>query len=81
MRNFEQAVVDGYANTYAIWLKAEADIPSDLEWQFGFRIPKALLEAHMASVTNPKKRRSKEVSQSTMQQDRIEQIHPVLTQD
>lgn len=73
MRNFEQAVVDGYATTYALWLEAEADIPSDLEWQFGFRIPKVLREAHMVSVTSPKKSRSKEMSKSTM--------HPVLTQD
>ena len=73
MTNFEQAVVDGYATTYALWLTAEADIPSDLKWQFEFRIPKALREAHMSSVTNPKKRRSKEMSKSAM--------HPVLTQD
>lgn len=50
MANFEQAVADGYTTTYALWLTPEADIPSYLEWQFGFRIPKALCETHMTSV-------------------------------
>ncbi|RFN44087.1 hypothetical protein FIE12Z_11697 [Fusarium flagelliforme] len=49
--NFKQAVADRFKTRYTLWLTAEADIPSDLEWQFGFRIPKALDETHMASVT------------------------------
>jgi hypothetical protein len=46
--SFKQAVADEHAPTHALWLTAEADIPPDLEWQFGFRIPKALGEAYMA---------------------------------
>ena len=78
--NFEPAVVDGYAITYELWLIAEADISSDLEWQFGFWIPKALGETHVVSVIKSKKGRSKEMLKLTMQQYRSEQMHPALTQ-
>ncbi|GKU07170.1 unnamed protein product [Fusarium langsethiae] len=50
--SFKQAVADEHAPTYALWLTAEADIPADLEWQFGFRIPKALGEALIAGDRN-----------------------------
>ncbi|CAF3482693.1 unnamed protein product [Fusarium graminearum] len=46
--SFKQAVTNEQAPTYALWLTAEADIPADLEWQFGFRIPKSLGEVHIA---------------------------------
>ncbi|CAM1509169.1 Fc.00g029080.m01.CDS01 [Cosmosporella sp. VM-42] len=37
---FKQAVADEHATAHALWLTAEADIPNDLEWHFGFAIPK-----------------------------------------
>ncbi|RKK15215.1 hypothetical protein BFJ66_g12616 [Fusarium oxysporum f. sp. cepae] len=46
--HFKQAVADEHAPTHALWLSAEADIPPDLEWYFGFRIPKGLGETYMA---------------------------------
>ncbi|KAG8670167.1 hypothetical protein FPOAC2_09512 [Fusarium poae] len=45
--SFKQAVADEQAPTYALWLTAEGGIPADLEWQFGFRIPKALGESRI----------------------------------
>ncbi|KAL4727656.1 hypothetical protein ACLX1H_004341 [Fusarium chlamydosporum] len=46
--NFKQAVAGDHAPTHALWLTAEADVPPDLEWQFGFRIPEALGVAYLA---------------------------------
>ncbi|KAF4465792.1 hypothetical protein FALBO_7366 [Fusarium albosuccineum] len=36
---FKQAVADEHAPAHALWLTAEAEVPQDLEWHFGFRIP------------------------------------------
>ncbi|KAM0500031.1 hypothetical protein ACHAP8_005169 [Fusarium lateritium] len=46
--SFKQAVADEHAPAYTLWLTAEGDIPADLEWQFGFRIPKTSGEARIA---------------------------------
>ncbi|KAF5017637.1 hypothetical protein F66182_10423 [Fusarium sp. NRRL 66182] len=51
--HFKQAVADEHAPTHALWLTAEADVPPDLEWHFGFRIPKGLGEAYMAGGNKP----------------------------
>ncbi|KAK7418089.1 hypothetical protein QQZ08_011376 [Neonectria magnoliae] len=36
---FKQAVADEYASANALWLTAEGEISSDLDWHFGFTIP------------------------------------------
>ncbi|KAF5661317.1 hypothetical protein FHETE_8551 [Fusarium heterosporum] len=45
---FKQAVADEHAPTHVLWLTAEADVPPDLEWYFGFRVPKGSGEAYLA---------------------------------
>ncbi|RGP72710.1 hypothetical protein FLONG3_6718 [Fusarium longipes] len=61
--SFKHAVADEYASTHALWLTAEADVPTDLAWQFGFSIPKALGETSMAgnrkSEENQKREKEK----------------------
>lgn len=41
---FKQAVADEHDAAHALWLTAEADIPNDLDWHFGFTIPKQPVE-------------------------------------
>ncbi|KAF4453217.1 hypothetical protein F53441_4090 [Fusarium austroafricanum] len=58
--HFKQAVADEHAPTHALWLTAEADVPPDLEWYFGFRIPKGLGEAYMAGGNKPEEKPKQE---------------------
>ncbi|KAH7263541.1 hypothetical protein BKA59DRAFT_60452 [Fusarium tricinctum] len=51
--HFKRAVADEHAPTHALWLTAEADVPPDLEWYFGFRVPKGLGESYMAGGNKP----------------------------
>ncbi|KAJ4269598.1 hypothetical protein NW762_001265 [Fusarium torreyae] len=60
--HFKQAVADEHAPTHALWLTAEADVPADLEWHFGFRIPKGLGEAYMAGGNKPEEKTKQEKS-------------------
>ncbi|KAH7146432.1 hypothetical protein EDB81DRAFT_492830 [Dactylonectria macrodidyma] len=36
---FKQAVEGGFASANALWVTAESELPSDLDWHFGFALP------------------------------------------
>ncbi|KAF7553357.1 hypothetical protein G7046_g7123 [Stylonectria norvegica] len=46
---FKQAVADEHATVHALWLTAEADIPNDLDWHFGFSIPRKAIVPRKAA--------------------------------
>ncbi|KAI9772816.1 MAG: hypothetical protein M1835_006220 [Candelina submexicana] len=37
---FKEAVASDYGSTHSLWLTAEKESPKDLEWHFGFAIPR-----------------------------------------
>jgi hypothetical protein len=37
---FKEAVASEYGKAHSLWITAEKDIPSDLDWYFGFPIPR-----------------------------------------
>lgn len=37
---FKEAVASQYGTSHSLWVTAEKDLPSDLDWHFGFEIPK-----------------------------------------
>ncbi|TVY25157.1 hypothetical protein LHYA1_G006484 [Lachnellula hyalina] len=37
---FKEAVASDYGKAHSLWITAEKDIPHDLDWHFGFPIPK-----------------------------------------
>ncbi|KAH7134727.1 hypothetical protein B0J13DRAFT_561100 [Dactylonectria estremocensis] len=37
---FKQAVAGGFASANALWVTAESELPNDLDWHFGFAIPR-----------------------------------------
>ena len=36
---FKEAVASPYGTSHSLWITAEKDVPSDLDWHFGFTIP------------------------------------------
>ena len=37
---FKEAVASQYGTSHSLWVTAEKDMPSDLDWYFGFEIPR-----------------------------------------
>ncbi|QSZ32507.1 hypothetical protein DSL72_002085 [Monilinia vaccinii-corymbosi] len=37
---FKEAVASGHGTSHSLWLTAEKEVPSDLDWHFGFAIPR-----------------------------------------
>jgi hypothetical protein len=37
---FKEAVASQYGKSHSLWVTAEKDLPTDLDWHFGFEIPK-----------------------------------------
>ncbi|KAJ3462574.1 hypothetical protein MRS44_007360 [Fusarium solani] len=83
---FKQAVADEHAPAHALWLTAEAEVPSDINWHFGFRIPQGSGEADRAGTKpaekakdgkaqDSKSTKGKRTEKST-KDDRIERPQP-----
>ncbi|KAK7746669.1 hypothetical protein SLS53_001854 [Cytospora paraplurivora] len=50
---FKEAVAAEFAGSKSIWLSAEQDLPDDLEWHFGFEIPKEGLDQGRSETPVP----------------------------
>ncbi|EON96252.1 hypothetical protein UCRPA7_8246 [Phaeoacremonium minimum UCRPA7] len=50
---FKEAVAGEYATAHSLWFVAERDLPDDLDWHFGFEIPKVALDQGKSETPVP----------------------------
>jgi len=60
---FKEAVASQYGVAHSLWVTAEKDIPSDLDWHFGFTIPRNVTESGKSETPVPGPERRPQIKQ------------------